>query len=121
VHTALLQRPRQAKVADPQLAQVVRQQVRPFDVAVEDAHVVQVLEAAQELLHEALDLREGESNVAGLQQARHVVVHEGEDHVDPAIRHIICRRDSNVEEGHHVGVPHQLQQLDLPQRSYREL
>jgi hypothetical protein len=54
------QMPRQPKVADPQLAVLVEEDVVRLEVAVDDARDVAVVEAEQELEEEVLDMVVGE-------------------------------------------------------------
>eukprot|EP00218_Dolichomastix_sp_CCMP3274_P001372 CAMPEP_0170153916 /NCGR_PEP_ID=MMETSP0033_2-20121228/56565_1 /TAXON_ID=195969 /ORGANISM="Dolichomastix tenuilepis, Strain CCMP3274" /LENGTH=468 /DNA_ID=CAMNT_0010391135 /DNA_START=50 /DNA_END=1454 /DNA_ORIENTATION=+ len=112
----------EAKVGELEDAVVVYQQVGAFDVAVQDFVFVAVVQALQELLHVALDLRDGEPDASAVSEAGEVVVHVLENHVNAPfvlVRGVRLARH-NLLHLYDVFVVEALQDFDLPDRRDRE-
>ena len=104
-----------------EIAEVVDQDVRCLDVAMQHALVVAVLEPLDQLLHEPLDLVSIKVHTRVTDQPGEVVVEILEHHVDRvASLSVGLGRRHDVLQPHNVLMPQQRQQLDLPHRRLRK-
>ena len=109
-------RPREAEVADLEVAVLVDEEVARLEVAVEHVREVDRVDAAEDLVQEVLVVLVGQ----GLLRVDDVVevgVHQlGDDvHVLPLLR-VRVRRREDVDEAEHVVVLEVLEDLDLAQQ-----
>ena len=96
---------------------MAKEQVRRLQVAMEDPVVVQVVDAAEELQHDALDLRLQQRLLDGLEQLLQVVLHKL--HHDEDV--VNGRPNDNLVHAHNVfllglwgGGGHRARWLELP-------